>query len=761
MNRNLLSYLSIPLILIIIGLPLLTINPHLGTILVTSSFWLFLHFFLMHRIKRQAVTALHEHQRAEKFHAQHTRKLNERVKELRSLLEASEIMVQDELPLEDTLQQIVTCMPAALQNSEKAWARINLKGQSYTAGRLGDGPSISQPVISNGQHIGSFEFGYQQSSKNTEAEAFLAEEHNLLSILSSQVGHLYEKKTAHEQLQLAALVFDNSREMIAITDGQQHVLSVNKAFTKITGYHAEELIGKHIRTIKSNRHDKAFYTAMWRDISEAGFWQGELWNRSKQGALYPVLASIAAVRGKDGIINHYIAVSTDISKNKKAEEHIRYLAYYDPLTELPNRILLEDRASQILHKARNKQLSVACLFLDIDHFKTINDSLGHLSGDELLQEVASRINKALQHDEIAGRVGGDEFLIILADTEGSGAIQVAHHLLEVMAQPFVINKHTLYISISIGIAVYPNDGENFHELLKNSDIAKHKAKELGRNRYYFFTPELNEAAMERFTLERALRTALESNNLALHYQPQIDLKSGRVIGVEALLRWQHPELGFISPAKFIPIAEQSGLIAQIGTWVLQEACRQNKIWQENGLPPFTVAINISVRQFSLSNIASEVKQALASTGLLAKHLEVEITESLLAQDMEATLAMLQELSTIGVQIAVDDFGTGYSSLAYLKRFPLDKLKLDQSFVHDLEENPDDRAIASGVVNLGQSLGLGVIAEGVETEGQLAILQQLGCDEIQGYLFSRPLPADELADWLRNYPQQHDARTACL
>lgn len=358
-------------------------------------------------------------------------------------------------------------------------------------------------------------------------------------------------------------------------------------------------------------------------------------------------------------------------------------------------------------------------------------------------------------------LGGDEFLIILADTEGSGAIQVAHHLLEVMAQPFVINKHTLYISISIGIAVYPNDGENFHELLKNSDIAKHKAKELGRNRYYFFTPELNEAAMERFTLERALRTALESNNLALHYQPQIDLKSGRVIGVEALLRWQHPELGFISPAKFIPIAEQSGLIAQIGTWVLQEACRQNKIWQENGLPPFTVAINISVRQFSLSNIASEVKQALASTGLLAKHLEVEITESLLAQDMEATLAMLQELSTIGVQIAVDDFGTGYSSLAYLKRFPLDKLKLDQSFVHDLEENPDDRAIASGVVNLGQSLGLGVIAEGVETEGQLAILQQLGCDEIQGYLFSRPLPADELADWLRNYPQQHDARTACL
>ncbi|GAB4293720.1 MAG: hypothetical protein Kow0096_09510 [Thiohalomonadaceae bacterium] len=553
---------------------------------------------------------------------------------------------------------------------------------------------------------------------------------------------------AEEQLRLAALVFDNSRELIVITDAEGHIISVNRAFTKVTGYRPDEVIGKHVRTIKSGRYEQPFYAAMWQAIKETGNWQGELWNRRKNGELYLALSSISAVHDAQGNVTKYISVSTDITEYKQAEDRIRYLAYYDPLTELPNRTLLRDRGEQILSKAERNHAPAAFLFVDLDHFKTINDSLGHLSGDSLLQEATQRLRAALRHTDTVGRLGGNEFLIILGHTDATSAAHIARNLLMRLSQPFVIDGHTLNITASIGIALYPGDGTNFDDLLKDSDVAMYKAKELGRNRYHFFTPELNQAAMERLTLESALRTALEQNQLSLYYQPQIDLASGKVIGVEALLRWQHPQMGFISPARFIPIAEESGLISQIGTWVLREACRQNKAWQEAGLPPMVMAVNVSTRQFSLGDILAAVQHALAESRLQAEHLEVEITESLLAQDLENTLWVLEELNRLGVQIAVDDFGTGYSSLAYLKRFPLHKLKLDQSFVRELEHDADDRAIASGVVNLGHSLGLVVIAEGVETGAQLDILRRLGCDEIQGYLYSRPLPPEELAAWLR-------------
>lgn len=689
-----------------------------------------------------------QRQQAEEALARRSHELNERVKELRCLLDASEIMAQQQLTLEEMLQQIVARLPPAMQHSERAWARLTLTGQVFSAGNIMPGPTRAAPILYQGRNIGLVEAGYPAQVDADAATLFLQEEQALLNMLAEQIGRLYSQKQADEQLHLAALVFDNSRELIVITDANLHVISVNRAFTKVTGYTPAEVVGQHIRHIKSGRQDQPFYEVMWQAITEVGYWQGELWNRRKNGELYPALASVSAVHDAQGKITKYISVSTDITEFKQAEDRIRYLAYYDPLTELPNRTLLRDRAEQALSKAAREHTEAALLFLDLDHFKTINDTLGHLSGDMLLQEATQRIRAALRHTDSVGRLGGDEFLIVLGRGDATSAAHVAHNLITRLAQPFSINDHNLIITASIGIALYPRDGNDFDELHKNADIAMYKAKELGRNRYHFFTPELNQAAMERLTLESALREAVEQGQLSLSYQPQIDLASGQVIGVEALLRWNHPQLGMVSPAKFIPIAEDSGLIGKIGAWVLQEACRQNKAWQEAGLPPLVVAVNVSTRQFSLGDILGVVQQALGESGLAAEYLEVEITESLLAQDMENTLEVLNHLHQLGVQIAVDDFGTGYSSLAYLKRFPLHKLKLDQSFVRDLEQDADDRAIASGVVNLGHSLGLIVIAEGVETPAQLDILRRLGCDEIQGYLYSRPLPAAELAAWLQ-------------
>lgn len=680
--------------------------------------------------------------------AEHSHHLDERVKELQTLFVANEVMAQHDLDMDNKLQQITSLLLAAMHNQKHAWAKIMLDGQTYSAGIEGKQAQVTAPILQANTVIGHIHAGCSHDEHNCT----LHTKQNLLSILATQIARLHAEQLANEQLELAGLVFENSHEMIIITDARQHVLSINKAFTRISGYTEEELLGKHIRTIKSGRQDRAFYADMWREISEVGHWQGELWNRNKAGELYPVLSSITAVY-KQGALTHYISVATDISRYKQAEERIRYLAYYDPLTELPNRTLLKDRARQILYKAEHDGTNAAFLFLDLDHFKTINESLGHLSGDELLQEVAYRINRILLHTDTFGRIGGDEFLVILDGTNAANAVQLAHKLLAALAQSFVISNHSINISASIGIAIYPNDGNHFHDLLKNSEIAMHKAKDLGRNQYYFFTPDLNEAALERFTLESALRVALEKKQFCLHYQPQVDTASQQIIGVEALLRWQHPEFGFISPGKFIPIAEDSNLIGKIGAWVIREACRQGTTWQQTGLPGMIISVNVSVRQFTQSDILAEVRQALTDSGLPAGQLELEITESLLVHDLDNTLTLLRRLHDLGVRIAVDDFGTGYSSLAYLKRFPIDKLKLDQSFVRDLVDDMDDRAVSAGIISLGHSLDMVVIAEGVETAEQLDILRELGCDEIQGYYYSKPLPASELQDWLAGYGQR--------
>ncbi|MDR3395630.1 MAG: EAL domain-containing protein [Parasulfuritortus sp.] len=555
------------------------------------------------------------------------------------------------------------------------------------------------------------------------------------------------QKRAEEQMRLSATVFDQSSEVIMITDPAGRIVSVNKAFTAVTGYRREEALGNTPAMLKSNRQTPLFYRDLWRTLTTDGYWHGEVWNRRKNGEIYPNWLSISAVNDDKGKLVNYLSLSMDVSQHKAAEDRIRHLAYFDALTGLPNRLLLRDRASQVLAHSRQDKAETAFLFIDLDDFKTINDSLDHLIGDHLLQGLADRLQQALRMQDTVGRLGGDEFLMILPGEDGAAAAKVAERLLQVVSEPFQIDGHTLNVTASIGISLYPQDGADFDTLLKHADAALFQAKAQRRNLYHFYTPAMNEAAYERLTLENALRHALRHNEFELYYQPQARLDTGRIVGVEALIRWNHPEFGLVAPERFIPLAEENGLIAPLGDWMLREACRQAKNWQDAGLPPIEVAVNISTCQFGLTDMAQRIREALATTGLAPKWLEIEITESLLADNLDATQATLREIRELGVHIAVDDFGTGYSSLSYLKRFPLRKLKIDQSFVRDIMTDHDDRAISSAIINLGQSLGLVVVAEGVETGDQLEILRQLGCHKIQGYLLGAPIPAREITERL--------------
>ncbi|HEX8979240.1 MAG TPA: EAL domain-containing protein [Parasulfuritortus sp.] len=559
---------------------------------------------------------------------------------------------------------------------------------------------------------------------------------------------LSRHKQAEEQMRLAATVFDQSREVILITDPGGRIVGVNKAFTEVTGYRSDEALGNTPALLKSNRQDQAFYRDMWRVLAREGYWHGEMWNRRKNGEIYPSWQSISAVHDDKGKLVNYLSVSMDISQHKAAEDRIRHLAYFDALTGLPNRQLLRDRASQVLAHSQQDEAEAAFLYIDLDDFKTINDSLDHLIGDRLLQALAGRLGQAVRMQDTVGRLGGDEFLVILPGEGGGTAAKMAEKLLQVVAEPVVIDGRQLSVTASIGISLYPQDGDGFDTLLKHADVALFEAKAQRRNLYHFYTPEMNEAAYERLTLENAMRRALRHGEFELHYQPQARLDTGRIVSVEALTRWRHPEHGLIPPDRFIPLAEETGLIAPLGEWMLREACRQAKAWQDMGLLPVEMAVNISTRQFDLTDMARQVREVLEETGLAPEWLEIEITESLLAGNLEATQATLRELRDLGVHIAVDDFGTGYSSLSYLKRFPLRKLKIDKSFVRDIMDDHDDRAISSAIINLGQSLGLIVVAEGVETGDQLEVLRQLGCHKIQGYLLGAPVPAEEITERLR-------------
>lgn len=547
------------------------------------------------------------------------------------------------------------------------------------------------------------------------------------------------QRRAEEELRLAATVFDSSVEAIMITDAQLRILSVNRAFSDLTGFGSSEVIGNTPDMLSSPRFDAEQYETVWGEARRRGSWQGEIWQRRRDGSEFPEWLSISVVRDHADIVTHFVAVFTDITERKASEARIAFLAHHDPLTTLPNRTLFQDRLEQALGRAERSAQIAALLFLDLDRFKTINDSLGHLAGDRLLQAVAERLTQCVRDTDTVCRQGGDEFLIVLADIADTDVpARVAEKILRRLSEPFEIDGHVLGTSFSIGIAVFPNDGRDTDALMKNADTAMYHAKESGRNTYRFFTEAMNANALERLQLENQLRQALDRGELLLNYQPQVDMVTGDVVGAEALIRWQSEALGFVPPGRFISIAEESGLIVPIGRWVLRQACLHAKEWQQAGLPPVAVAVNISALQFRRDDIVESVRSVLHETGLDPRWLELELTESLLMQHAEEVLETVERLKALGVRLSIDDFGTGYSSLSYLKRFDVDRLKIDQSFVRDVVDDPDDAAIVRAIIQLGRSLKLDVIAEGAEARAQVDFLVREGCREAQGYYFCPPV-----------------------
>ncbi|MDP2878077.1 MAG: EAL domain-containing protein [Sulfuricella sp.] len=592
-------------------------------------------------------------------------------------------------------------------------------------------------------HLRSVAQGLEREALQTRHIAELEQEHDKLRRTQEELH-----KSA-ESLQLAGTVFDNSTEGILITDAQANILQVNRAFTAITGYSEAEAIGQTPRLLRSDRHDVAFFQAMWASLIEFGYWQGEIWNRRKSGEAYPEWLSLIAIRDERGETIHYLGVFADLTEKKLADAHVHRLAYYDPLTGLPNRLQLEERLKQALTAAQYNNWLVAVLYLDLDRFKTINDTLGHPFGDKLLQAVAGRLAGHVRDSDTLARFSGDEFTIVLSDIGSQqNTALVAQKILDALAEPFNLEGQEVFITPSIGIALYPLDTDNKDDLIKNADTAMSHAKAQCGNGFHFYSTDMNATASQRLTMETQLRRALERDEFVLHYQPQVSLHTGRITGMEALLRWQHPERGLVAPGEFISLLEETGLIVPVGEWVLRSACIQNSAWLAEGLPPLRVAVNLSARQFRQSGLAAVVNQALLDAGLAPEHLELEITESIMIQDLQTTITTLHQLHTLGIQISIDDFGTGYSSLSYLKRMPISKIKIDQSFVRDICTDPDDEAIANAVIGLGHSLKMQVIAEGVETREQLEHLRAQGCDEIQGYYFSRPLPAEAFAQLVR-------------
>ena len=551
------------------------------------------------------------------------------------------------------------------------------------------------------------------------------------------------------QLRVAARLFECSRDAIFVTDRNQSIISVNQAFTEITGYAPEEVLGKNPRMWSSGRHDADFYRNLYAALDGEGYWQAEIWNKRKNGEIYPEWVSISAIRNDRQEIANYLCIATDISGRKKAEERLRFLANYDELTALPNRRTFDQRLDYALAHAKRYGKQLAVVYMDLDRFKIINDTLGHAAGDLLLRDAAGRLRQCLRESDSVARLGGDEFVVLITEfSQKQDVIGVAQKLLEVMAGPYLLSGQECHVTASIGISSYPDDSKDAQTLIKNADIAMYRAKERGKNNFQFYAAQMNVYSFDRLALESSLRHALERNEFLLHYQPKVNVRSGNITGTEALVRWQHPDMGMVAPAQFIPVAEETGLIVPLGEWVLRTACAQNREWQRQGFPHLRVAVNLSPRQFRQENLVREVAKILQETGLDAGSLELEITESMVFQDPEQAAKILTELRAMGLSLSIDDFGTGYSSLAYFKRFPITSVKIDRCFIQDLPEAADTAAITRAIIAIADSLKLNVVAEGVESEEQLDFLREHKCLEIQGYYFSRPLPPHELASLLR-------------
>ena len=556
------------------------------------------------------------------------------------------------------------------------------------------------------------------------------------------------RKEAEAERQLVNTVFTGITDGICITDAKRCILRINTAFTLITGYTEADVLGQNPRLLNSGVHSAAFFNDLWEKVDRHDNWQGEITNRRKDGSLTSEWLSISSIRNGNGAVTHYVGVFSDLSERKAAAERIQYLSSYDTLTELPNRSLLTDRLEQALLTARRFDRGTALILLDLDRFSFVNETLGPPAGDELLVEVARRLRLQVREGDTVGRRAGNEFGFVMANLgHEHDALALAQRMLDAISVPFNVAGQTVVVTASIGISVSPKNGETADAMLKCADTALHRAKQAGRNTFRFYSPEMDADAARRLGLETALRDALKNQELAVHYQPQISLDSGKMIGMEALLRWNNPLFGQVSPVEFIPIAEETGLIIEIGEWVLRTACEQTRRWLDLGLIPLRVAVNLSTRQFRQANLLDIIADTLSNTGLPASALELEITESAFIDDIDGAVLLCRKLKNLGVKLSLDDFGTGYSSLAYISRFPFDKLKIDQSFVRDIIENPVNAAIATAAIVMARSLNLSVLAEGVETEAQASFLRSRRCDAMQGYLFSRPLPAESFAPLL--------------
>ncbi|MBU0500857.1 MAG: EAL domain-containing protein [Gammaproteobacteria bacterium] len=553
------------------------------------------------------------------------------------------------------------------------------------------------------------------------------------------------------RIKLWATVFQTTEEGVIITDAESVIIAVNAAFTNITGYREEEAIGRTPKFLQSGRQDAGFYQALWERLGIVGYWQGELYNQRKGGEIYPQLMCINAVRGEGGKPVYYVAVFSDISQIKRSEARLEYLAHHDPLTGLPNRPHFEELLGKAMEGRPTDPAGtgqVALMFLDVDRFKDINDSLGHHKGDLLLKNLARRLIALLDPNDVIARQGGDDFVILVTGIHAAGEVEErAGRILAALKKPVIVGGQAVFVSCSLGISIAPRDGHDPATLYKNADTALFQAKRNGGNSYVFFSEALSLRAHERFALETRLRHAMDREEFILHYQPQFRTSDKRLVGVEALIRWESPGFGLVPPGKFIPLAEETRLIDSIGVWVLNEACAQARAWRDAGFAPVRMAVNLSSHQFQSGKIVDQVRLALDQSGLDPRCLELELTESALMHEPERAMAILRDLRGLGVHLAIDDFGTGYSSLNYLKLFDVDALKIDSSFIRDIPRDKNDEHIARAVIALGRSFGLRVVAEGVETAEQIEFLLKEGCEELQGFYFSRPVPALELMNLL--------------
>jgi diguanylate cyclase (GGDEF)-like protein/PAS domain S-box-containing protein len=551
-----------------------------------------------------------------------------------------------------------------------------------------------------------------------------------------------ERRQAAEELLLWGLVFENTSEAIFLIDVACRIVAVNRSFQKLTGYRSSEILHQQPKIFEFVYKHEDFQSNLNELLKNYNFWQGELWVCRKDGSQFPGFVRINCMRQVSSEISNYLITFSDISEKKAAEQRIHDLVHFDVLTGLPNRHLLQQRMERVMTKEQSSS-KMAVLFIDLDRFKTVNDSLGHDKGDLLLKKIGRRLNDSIGREDTVSRQNGDEFIVALANVSDRNQVEsVATNLLAAIATPCLIDGMELVTSATIGISIYPEDGQNFEELLKNAEAAMVHGKGNSYGSCHFFTAELNNLIAERLGLENSLRKAIYNDEFVLHYQPQIDVVTGCVVGVEALIRWQHPVQGLIAPGKFISIAEATGLIIPIGEWVIKEVCRQNQSWQSQGLV-IPIAINISTVQFMQTDFCDMVEMILFRTGTEPRLLEFELTEGVVMKDADQTINELKRLKKLGLRLSIDDFGTGYSSLSYLRHFPIDKLKIDQSFVRYMTTDNASLAIIDAIIALGHSLGLTVIAEGVETEQELNMLKQRNCQEVQGYYFARPMPADQL------------------